>query len=149
MHPQSVLGSEFCTTINLPTFEDSHTVAERSCRTAALCEFFAQGTEGYKPCFVSWQWKPANSWSTAFARYWYCESRECILDNLDTLRHSLAKEENPTRQFLCLLEKAILGIRSLRTTYREDKYFCAQIEAIAKELDEYHTKALVAMIQHY
>jgi hypothetical protein len=110
----------------------------------SLCTFFGQGVSGYKPCFRTWQWRPANAWSTVVVRYWYSDTRDEILDYLDELRREVRKQDALSQEFIERFERAIEGIRTLLDTYSDDKHFCKQVRNIVRELDEWHTHAVVA-----
>jgi hypothetical protein len=89
--------------------------------------FLAQITSGQKPCMSNMTLVDASSWSGAFWRAWYGESRKTVMTDIEniisqTIDSIVTHREQPA--FLRLIINALastrVGLESMSTTYRND-----------------------------
>lgn len=87
---------------------------------------------------------PHDSWWTAIDRRKHGESRHQTLEYIDDILQNPDNGSRPgipgyynSREFFIRLEKAVIGLRNLRETYKNDSDICAQILTREQKLEEF------------
>jgi len=104
--------------------------------------FLAQISRGYKPCMTNMTLIDATSWSGAFWRAWYGESRKTVMSDIENIVSETVDAINQHKKkgdFLRLIVNALastrVGLESMKTTYRSDPSTIGRLEVQLKNID--------------
>jgi hypothetical protein len=104
--------------------------------------FLAQITSGQKPCMSNMTLVDASSWTGAFWRAWYGESRKTVMTDIEniisqTIDSIVTHRDQPA--FLRLIINAMastrVGLESMTTTYRSDPAMIGRLQVQLTNID--------------